>query len=74
MFVAAWLGWGALPHALAQRGDADVLVARGLLAYDEKRYGDALELLDQALELESNDPRALFYKGLVFLAKFVCLL
>jgi tetratricopeptide (TPR) repeat protein len=70
LFVTAWLGWGALPHALAQRGDADVLVARGILAYDEKRYGDALELLDQALELESKDPRVLLYKGLVFLAQY----
>jgi tetratricopeptide (TPR) repeat protein len=70
LFVAAWLGWGALPHAIAERGDADVLVARGILAYDEKRYEDALELLDQALALESKDPRALLYKGLVFLSQY----
>ena len=70
LFVVLWLGLGTLPHALAERADADVLVARGILAYDEKRYEKALKLLNQALELESKDPRALLYKGLVFLAQY----
>ena len=52
-----------------RRADADVLVAQAVLAYDDERYNDALTLLERALKLDPKDARALYYKGLVYLAK-----
>ena len=52
----------------AQQAEADVLVAQAVLAYDEKRYDEALRLLERALELDPRDPRGLYYLGLVYLA------
>ncbi len=48
----------------AQRAEADVLVARGVLAYDDQRYDEALELFRRALNLDSENARALYYIGL----------
>ena len=58
-----------MAQLLAQRADADVFVAQAVLAYDEGRYSDALELLDKALKLDPQDERGLYYKGLVYLAQ-----
>ena len=52
-----------------QAADADVLVAQAVLAYDGQKYEEALNLLNEALTLDPEDPRGLFYKGLVFLAE-----
>ncbi len=61
-------GWET-PNTLAQRADANVLAANAAIAYDEKQYDKALALLEQALALEPQHERSLFYKGLVYLAK-----
>lgn len=58
----------ATTPAIAQRADADVLVAQAVLAYDDKRYEEALKLLKQALELDPRNARGLYYTGLVYLA------
>jgi len=50
--------------AWAQEGEASVFVARGSLAYDEKRYEDALTSFRQALQLDPNNVEALYYAGL----------
>ncbi len=54
--------------ASAQQAEADVFVARAILAYEEKRYDEALADLRQALELDPNHVDALYYTGLVHLA------
>ncbi len=55
--------------AWAQQADADVLVARAIVAYGEKRYEDALAALRQALEVDPNNADALYYTGLVYIAQ-----
>lgn len=52
------------PRSEAQQGEASVFIARGILAYDEKRYEDALASLRQALTLDPNNIEALYYTGL----------
>ncbi len=49
---------------LAKQGEADVLVAQAVLAYDNQQYQKALDLLKQAEELDPHDPRGLYYLGL----------
>jgi tetratricopeptide (TPR) repeat protein len=59
----------AQPLAVAaQEGEASVFVARGILAYDEKRYDDALEAFKEALRLAPNNGDALYYSGLTNIA------
>ena len=47
---------------------ADVTVAQAALAYDEKRYAQALTLLDEVLAGQPQHIEALYYRGLVFSA------
>jgi len=54
--------------AIAQQADAEVLAAQAVLAYDAKRYDEALKLLRRALELDPRNTRALYYTGLTYLA------
>ncbi|MGH7858461.1 MAG: tetratricopeptide repeat protein, partial [Candidatus Binatia bacterium] len=58
----------AASRALAVSGAADVYVARAIVAYEDKRYDDALRELDEALELEPENVEAHFYSGLVRIA------
>jgi len=51
--------------AAAQRGEADVYVAQAIVAYEDKRYDEALAALDQALKLDPDHVDALYYTGLV---------
>lgn len=68
IMVVATAGWGT-PAVWAQRGDANVLAAQAAIAYDDKRYEEALTLLNKALTLDPKHKRGLFYKGLVYLAQ-----
>jgi tetratricopeptide (TPR) repeat protein len=52
----------------AQAPEADVFVARAILAYDDKRFEDALAALRQALELAPDHVDALYYTGLTLFA------
>lgn len=54
--------------ASAQAAEADVFVARAILAYEGKRYEDALAALREALELVPGHVDALYYSGLVLTA------
>lgn len=56
-------------QAWAQRADANVLTAKAAIAYDDKRFEEALALLNKALTLNPQHERGLFYKGLVYLAQ-----
>src|SRR5262245_51317455 len=64
---AAAVGLGG--NATAQQPEADVFVAQAVLAYADKRYDDALALLQDALKLDPDHVEALYYTGLVRLAQ-----
>jgi Tfp pilus assembly protein PilF len=73
VLVAILAGVVLLAHGLAapvwaQQADASVFVARGVLAYDEKRYEEALESFREALRLEPGNVDALYYTGLTNIA------
>lgn len=55
--------------APAQQIEADVFVARAIVAYEEKRYEDALAALAEALRLAPDHVEALYYTGLVQIAQ-----
>lgn len=54
--------------AEVQQAESEVLVAQGVVAYDEHRYDDALRFLSRARELNPRDSRGLYYLGLTHLA------
>ena len=62
------LTMGAGPAA-AQQSEADVFVAQAILAYDAKRYDEALGLLKDALAQDPQNVEALYYTGLVLMAQ-----
>ncbi len=68
IMVFTILGW-ELPAVWAQRADANVLAANAAIAYDDNQYDEALGLLNQALALDPQHERSLFYLGLVYLGK-----
>lgn len=57
----------ALP-AGAQQSETDVFVAQAILAYDAKRYDEALDFLREAVEQDPKNVEALYYTGLVNIA------
>jgi tetratricopeptide (TPR) repeat protein len=59
----------ALPDRVqAQSAEADVFVAKAIVAYGDKRYEDALADLGEALRLDPGNIDALYYTGLVNIA------
>src|SRR3990172_9667438 len=66
--VPVALAWDARPAA-AQQSESDVFVAQAILAYDDRRYDEALAFLEEALAQEPNNVEALYYKGLVLMAQ-----
>jgi len=61
-------GSGPIPAA-AQQSEADVFVAQAILAYDARRYDEALSLLNEALAQDPKNLEALYYSGLVLMAQ-----
>jgi tetratricopeptide (TPR) repeat protein len=57
----------AMP-AGAQQSEADVFVAQAILAYEDKRYEEALGYLREALAQDPKHVEALYYTGLVNIA------
>lgn len=55
--------------AQAQEADAEVLVAEGILAYDAKRYDEAVSLFSKAVALDPRNARAFYYLALCHLAR-----
>ncbi len=55
-------------QAALHPADTDVLVARAVLAYEEKQYEKAHKLLTQALKFDPQDVRGLYYMGVTQLA------
>ncbi len=64
-----WLLAGTVTPAAAQQSEADVFVAQAILAYDARRYDEALGLLNEALAQDPNNVEALYYSGLVLMAQ-----
>jgi tetratricopeptide (TPR) repeat protein len=60
---------GAPTAAVAQQSEADVYVAQAILAYDARKYDEALALLKDALALDPKNVEALYYSGLVLMAQ-----
>jgi tetratricopeptide (TPR) repeat protein len=58
--VLAWISpaGGQVPT------EADVYVDRGILAYDSRQYGDALQALQEAVKLDPTNVNAQYYLGL----------
>ncbi len=54
--------------AESQQAEAEVLTSQGVIAYDDRRYDEALPLLTRAQALNPRDPRTLYYLGLIQLA------
>jgi tetratricopeptide (TPR) repeat protein len=55
--------------ARAQQSEADVYVAQAILAYEDRRYDEALAFLRQALTQDPDNLDALYYTGLTLLAQ-----
>ena len=62
------MGFGVSLAADTQQSEAEVLVAQGVVAYDEHRYYYALDVLSRARDLSPRDSRGLYYLGLTLLA------
>jgi len=60
---------GAVMPAEAQQSEADVFVAQAILAYDARKYDEALASLKEALALDPKNVEALYYSGLVLMAQ-----
>jgi tetratricopeptide (TPR) repeat protein len=60
---------GAVTSSEAQQSEADVFVAQAILAYDARKYDEALALLKDALDLDPKNVEALYYSGLVLMAQ-----
>ena len=67
--AAACLLAGSVAPAVAQQSEADVFVAQAILAYDARKYDEALALLKDALALDPKNVEALYYTGLVLMAQ-----
>ena len=55
--------------ARAQQSEADVYVAQAILAYEDKRYDEALQLLGEALQQDPDNVDALYYTGIIHIAR-----
>ena len=55
--------------ARAQQSEADVFVAQAILAYEDRRYDEALAFLRQALAQDPDNLDALYYTGLTLFAQ-----
>ena len=60
---------GPVAQAVAQQSEADVFVAQAILAYDARKYDEALAFLKDALALDPKNVEALYYSGLVLMAQ-----
>src|ERR687887_203741 len=69
LLVAA-LAASTLPSpACSQTTEADVYVAQAILDFDDKKYDEALQNLEHALQLEPDHVEALYYTGVVHMAR-----
>ena len=67
--VALTLWLGAPGGAAAQPTEADVFVAEGVLAFEEKQYDQALADFRRALAREADHIEALYWAGVALMAQ-----
>ncbi len=67
VLLLAVVGWGQ--GAAAQGTEADVFVAEGVLALEDKKYEEALGHFRLALEREADHIEALYYSGVAKMAQ-----
>src|SRR5205823_14639917 len=71
--VASRLLWAVLGAVIApagaQQSETDVFVAQAILAYEDKRYDEALGYLREAVDQEPKNVEAWYYMGLVYIAQ-----
>lgn len=67
--VALTLWLGAPGGATAQPTEADVFVAEGILAVDDKQYDQALAAFRRALDREADHIEALYWAGVTLMAQ-----
>src|SRR2546426_3314485 len=68
LLLLAVLG-AVIAPAGAQQSETDVFVAQAILAYEDKRYDEALGYLREAVEQEPKNVEAWYYMGLVYIAQ-----
>jgi tetratricopeptide (TPR) repeat protein len=69
LLIAGSVWAGTLSIGLAQvPTEADVYVDRGIIAYDAKRYAEALQSFQEALRINPNSINAHYYIGLSYMA------
>ena len=54
--------WGQIPT------ESDVYVDRGIVAYGQGQYQDALQAFQEAVRMNPDNVNALYYVGMVYLA------
>jgi Tfp pilus assembly protein PilF len=69
VLVALTLLLGPATPAAAQPTEADVFVAEGILALEDKKYEEALQHFRRALQREPDHVEALYYSGVALLAQ-----
>ena len=68
LLLLAVLG-AVIAPAGAQQSETDVFVAQAILAYEDKRYDEALGYLREAVDQEPKNVEAWYYMGLVYIAQ-----
>ena len=69
LLVSGVLLVGIAPSSWAQMPtESDVYVDRGIVAYDNKQFSDALQAFQEALRLKPDNVNALYYAGLTYMA------
>jgi tetratricopeptide (TPR) repeat protein len=69
LLIAAFLLPSLSSFAIAQTTEADVYVAQAIIELDDKQYDQALGNLRRALEIEPDHVEALYYTGVVHMAR-----
>src|SRR5262249_57291537 len=66
---AAFVVFGTVDVAWSQPSEADVFVAEGILALEDKKYDEALASFQRALQREPGHVEALYYAGVTLMAQ-----
>src|SRR5262249_27640967 len=67
--LAAFVVFGTVDVAWSQPSEADVFVAEGILALEDKKYDEALASFQRALQRERGHVEALYYAGVTLMAQ-----
>jgi len=62
--AAIWLGTLCLAASVLASEQSERLTARGMVEYHAKRYPEALQLFEQAVQADTKDSKAAYYRGL----------